>query len=364
MPGGFSLRKFIDIILSGQYAHEDDPDRVLTEAYGEYGGTLEEELERYFAERPLIQALVDIIDSRRRLIAMARDLSGDMESCPDEATREQAALVVLKTMGAPILPPPEQRRGIWTILQELRNIKDDLSEGDMDHGTPSMELRKYPLDGWTYVEHVLKVTIRFYTLALGPDMGEEFRAIFQNARGRRSLRPILQGMQGLQKRFIDPRDGSVARQKCKQILGRESPFAGFDILKYDNLIDEYRNFFAHSVADAIKEEGVSRVRKSIAITIDLIEDLLGLRIAPALIFPTARGQDAYGRKIVWFIRERQIDTSNWLIPSISDNWVYKDWERLGENGLQLLHAYLCPSPINNGIFDPLMFSMDEVNDEG
>jgi len=343
------LSNLITMICSGAYVSKDAVAQVLEEKYG-YILPIEEGVERFFCEHDLVEGVELLVDSRRAIVRMAQD-AGD--ACHKDTSMSAAIRRLLQRLGLPLPPDSNQPLGAAAIKFELGEIYREVDEILQADRMDSHHLRSFPLDGWTYIEQLLKSTVLFYASIL-TGIDEQLKRKFDEARKKRELRPVLQAMRGIKNDFdlALKKNDSTSKDMVGQVLrltGRYNPFEGFDFDKYENdvTVQEGRNFYAHKVRQAVEIQGAEAVAKSLENTIKLVDDLITLKIAPTVIFPTAYGHDEHKREMLWFVTERDIG----FISRKRRKYERRMFKR-GAVTIQLLVPHLTVSPLKGVLFDP------------
>jgi len=338
------------MICSGDFVPPEAISHTIEEKYG-YSLPLEEGVERFLCDHDLTEGVELLVDSRRSIVKMAQEFDN---SCPNNASMATSIRRLLLGLGLPLPPDLGRPLGAMSVKQQLIAMRQEIDEiaqsGHLDHH----HLRSFPLDGWSYVEHLLRSTIGFYeSLLIGFD--EPVERAFRHAREQNSVRPVLQAMRGIENQFPSTKD-DLSKQ-CLRLIGRPSPFAGFRFDDYDNdtVVQVCRNFYAHKLREAVENQGVIPVRESLNITIQLVDELASKNIAPGVVFVTARGRDEYERELLWFVTER------YCIPHSKRRRAHelRMFKRHAE-AFDLLKAYFTTSPIEDGMFDPPMIPLIQI----
>jgi hypothetical protein len=369
------LSNLISMICDGRFISRQTVQQCIQETYG-YLMPLEEGAELILYEYDLVEAVQKLVDGRRAMVAMAREVD---PLCPSGAMIETATRRLIKGLGLTLLPEVRLPLGADSIQYQLKLMREEIDEIERSDAMSPSHLRSFPLDGWSYVEHLLRSTIDFYASVL-VDFGEAVEQSFEVARNRRSLRPVLQAMRSIENQFtsipenfteqverdmpIDQierdrlieqaeRDRFIGRRndltsQFQHVFGRNSPFEGFNFDDYDNAltVNTCRNFYAHSIREAVETEGVQAARKSIDVTINLVNDLMRLKIAPSVVFITAHGRDEYGREILWFVKERDIHLSAKKRRARELRMFKKKSEEFNK-----LEPYFTVTPTEDGMYD-------------
>lgn len=295
-----SLSNLIEMICCGDFVSEQLVYQHIQEEY-KLPLTTEEGVERFLWENDLDTAIDRLVDSWRAIGAMAKEVD---PSCPDKPERTDAIQRLLQGLGLALSTGERAPLGATAIAKRLSELRDNISDLESWGRVNFDDLRRLPLDGWSYIERVLKSTVTFYASILF-DSNKLVNESFKNAKKKKSLGPIFGAMKSIEDEFATASSDLV--EQSLRLYGRPSPFAGFRFKDYDNkVVDIYRNFYAHNIPEVIEIRNVSPIKEAIEITLKLVTELIDLEIAPSVIYITAHGWDEYMRGFLWFVNERHI----------------------------------------------------------
>jgi hypothetical protein len=368
------LSVLTSMICSGDFVSLERVSQRLSEKY-KYRLSTEEDVERFLYDHELIEGIKLLVGSRSALVRMAQEVDS---SFSDDGTEDRAIRSLLRALHLPSPPDLSQPLGAACIWERLEAMRRDLKHLARSGRVREHHLRSYTLDGWTYIEHLLKSTIGYYAL-LFTDFDELVTKRFQKARKQHSLRPLLKAMRAIEDEFLDPTKqqqftideqpkreaqksqyeasrGDLKKQALRS-LGRESPFAGFPFDKYDNdsVVNLFRNAYAHDVKEVLGDLGVKPLIESLEVTVSLVDDLISPDIAPSVIFITAKGGDEYGRGLLWFVEEQYAGQKT----EDRREHELRMFQRNADK-VELLRPYLVTSPTKDRMFEPFMVQLSEI----
>lgn len=338
-----SLSDLVYLICSGEFVSEQTISARLDAAYP-YSQPLAEGVERLLCERGFKEGIEHLfLDSSEALISLARRANS---SCPARIGPKDAIQILLQ--GLKLAPSAQVKYslGAHLIAEKIRQAIREFERLVKTESLDREDFRRKPLNAWSYAEHVLKSAINFYTSIL-LRIDSSVDDVFEEARNKHSLGPILNAMRDIEEQFLsvesrskkskdkskkqifnDPRE---LIRECQRLYGRNSPFAGFRVWPHLNILKAYRNFFAHTMSEIIDDVSLELFRNSLKAADSLVGELIELNIAPSVIYVTAHGWDEYGRGIVWFVDEEYV-TLNATDRRKEERRMFKpnpdEWEKL------------------------------------
>lgn len=113
-------------------------------------------------------------------------------------------------------------------------------------------------------------------------------------------------------RITDQRGLELAcrlKKECEHSFGRPSPFCSVPFDKAHEFRQKYRNPNAHhTIEELMKDDPTgAKAKQSVQSAIELVDYLIDNSIAPQMIFLIGEGYDAYGERILFYVREESID---------------------------------------------------------
>jgi hypothetical protein len=377
----------------GEQSHIED---FLLRRYGASSPTIDpiDGVLRFFSESTnLLKAVTFLVDSRRTLVVLANALGHDEDSeyCDLDAQHDEAAAKVLEALeigNIEWLPEYEE----WGARRD-RRLEERAREFDEHQGrADEQNLMRYASTAWPYLETLLRGSIHFYSELFGYDDESAVTRAFSHARSQHSLNPMFDAIQGIENAFAQDED---KRKLCTWHFDRPSPFHGFlegeievipnvwptawigkaarfdprisevplddpfrmsRLNKYKTEIDYCRNFYAHRGERVVWNAGVEEAKYSFQVAQGLIHRFdTELHLSPVLIVLIQKGFDAYGRRVVRFVRDRDIkDDGVFSRDKVRYLFARKEEE------VELHTFYLCAYPAFSGMFEPVMYPVRKV----
>jgi hypothetical protein len=344
-----SLSNLIAMICSGDFISTDMVFQRLPANYRNTM-TLEGGVERFLWENELDVAIIDLVDWRA-IVSMAKEVDA---YCPDKPEITEAFQRLLQGLG---LEPSIAERaplGAKTILKRLQELQENLVEVERWGRVKLDDLRRLPLDGWSYIERVLKGTIIFYASFFDSD--ESVKRRFTWAKTRNSLGLLFDAMTEIEKKFGT--ETNDLTEQSLRLYGRKSPFAGFSIENYKTEVGSYRNFYAHNIPEIINNRNIIPIREALEITIRLVKELIDREIAPSVIYIVGHGQDQYGRDFLRFVEEHHVKDKR-LHRENFELMMFKQ----NPSVYAKLKPYLTITDIRDRIFDPPLVPL-KIDEQG
>jgi len=342
-----SLSNLIAMICSGDFISTDIVFQRLPAKYRSTM-TLEGGVERFLWENELDVAIISLVDWTA-IVSMAKEVDA---YCPDRPEITEAFQRLLQGLG---LEPSIAERaplGAKSILKRLQELRENLAEVERWERVKLDDLRRLPLDGWSYIERVLKGTIIFYASFF--DSENSVKKRFEWAKTRNSLGPLFVAMKQIEEKFAT--ETNDLTEQSLRLYGRKSPFAGFPIENYYKEVGPYRNFYAHNIPEMINNRSIIPIREALEITIRLVKELIDREIAPSVIYIVEHGQDQYGRDFLRCVDERHVKDKRREREKV-ELIMFKQ----NPSAYAKLKPYLTITDIRDRIFDPplVLLKIDE-----
>jgi hypothetical protein len=309
--------------------------------------TLEEGVERFLWEKELDVAIIKLVDWPA-IVSMAKEVDS---YCPDEPDIAEAFKRLLQGLELEPSIAESAPLGATSIKKRLEEIRDNLADAERWGRVNLDDLRRLPLDGWSYIERVLKSTIIFYaSFFLDYD---SVKNSFERAKTRTSLGPLFCAMKQIEKKFgSGPND--LAEQSSR-LYGRGRPFAGFPIDDYDTSL---RNFYAHNIPEVIDNRNISPIMEALKMTLQLVTELIEREVAPRVIYIVEHGQDQYGRDFLRFVEEPHIKMKRLPRQKVELQMFKRNPAIYAK-----LKPYLTVTNIKDRVFDPPLVPL-KIDEQG
>lgn len=150
---------------------------------------------------------------------------------------------------------------------------------------------------------------------------------------------------------------SKLQSRCRQLLGRESPFARMDLDRIERLVDPYRNLPAHAVRELLMKQGaIQKAQAAGEEILAVLSEWVEQGLVPRTAYLLCRLQDMYGRPFLVFGVDDPNDKPEplWSLKRLI--LVYEWKERpYNENEVYLMAA----SP-GQMVFEPIILSWSDI----
>lgn len=375
-------------------------------------------LERIHSQDDITEELEYLLDSWRTIVALANEIVGSKDDsyCPMDIGPHGAKSKLLEACEARLIHWPPKYHGLSKMRSKLRNVAEDIDEADPS-SISEESLKHYATIGWTYLEDVLRYAIQFYYYFLESEQNDSgLLESFRRVRVADTLSGRLDAIINLQAEFNkkeivrkspsevytdEERTGLNLYERERQLFqwhfGRCTPFEGFldDVVEvdlesipqglkqsleekdpgihstkrrsqpgppktqrinwYKSAISYYRNYYSHGRSWVAA--GVERAKGSFQQAREIIDRFTSpeLGIMPVMIVPIEDGYDGFGRRIVRFVHEKDID-DNCSFRREKIRYLYANRNQ----DIQLHRFHFCLQPANSRMIVPYLIKVESV----